>query len=153
MTRSFDGSAASVRGMPSGKTRFAVFDTSIYIENFRTGRFTDRMLRAGMIPRCSAVVLHELLRGARTREEEAFVRALLKSCRILTPTEKHWHAAAELLRAVRRREHYDGSKMRELAFDALIALTARSNGATLITTNRGDFEAIRRQLKFEVAYW
>ena len=46
MTTSFGGSAASGRGMPSGNTSFAVFDTSIYIENFQTGRFTDRMLRA-----------------------------------------------------------------------------------------------------------
>jgi predicted nucleic acid-binding protein len=139
--------------MPSGKTSFVVFDTSIYIENFRTGRFTDRMVRSSMIPRCSAVVLHELLRGARARDEEAFVRALAKNCRILTPTENHWREAAELLRSVRRLKHYDGIKLAGLAFDALIALTARSIGATLITTNRGDFEAIRRALKFEVAYW
>jgi predicted nucleic acid-binding protein len=139
--------------MPSGKARFAVFDTSIYIENFRTGRFTVPMLRSTLIPRCSAVVLHELLRGARTRDEEAFVRALVKNCRILTPTERHWHEAAELLGAVRRREHYDGKKLGGLAFDALIALTTGSIGATLITTNKTDFEAIRRHLKFAVAYW
>jgi len=139
--------------MPSGKAKFAVFDTSIYIENFRTGRFTMPMLRSTFIPRCSAVVLHELDRGARTRDEQAFVRALTKNCRVLTPTEKHWHEAAEVLRLVRRREHYEGSKLAGLAFDALIALTARSIGAILITANRADFEAIRRQLKFEVAYW
>ena len=128
MTGSSDASAASVRGMPSGKTRFAVFDTSSYIENFRTGRFTLAMLRSTLIPRCSAVVLHELFRGARSRNEEAFARALVKNCRISTPTEKHWHEVAEVLRLVRRREHYDGKKLGRLAFDALIALTARSIG-------------------------
>lgn len=139
--------------MPSRRARFVVFDTSIYIENFRTGRFTDAMLASTLIPRCSAVVLHELLRGARSRDEESFVRALSENCRVLTPTEGHWRKAGELLRLVRRSEHYDGKKVSGLAFDALIALTARSIGAMVITTNRTDFEAIRRHLKFEVAYW
>lgn len=144
---------ASGHGVPSGKTSFAVFDTSIYIENFRTDRFTVAIAGSKWIPRCSSVVLHELLRGARAREEEAFVRALMKNCRILTPTERHWREAAEVLRALKRHEHYDARKTRELAFDVLIALTARGIGATLITANKTDFEAIRRHLKFEVAYW
>lgn len=153
MTRSFDASAASGCGMPSGKIRFAVFDTSIYIENFRSGLFTIRMLRSTFVPRCSAVVLHELRRGARSRDEEVFVRALEKNCRVLTPTEKHWHEAAGVLKRLRRLEHYEVKKTGALAFDVLIALTARSIGATLITANKTDFEAIRRHLKFEVAYW
>lgn len=139
--------------MRSGKTRFAVYDTSIYIENFRTGRFATAIVGSTYVPRCSSVVLHELLRGARTREEEAFVRGLMKTCRILTPTDQHWHEAAEVLRAVRRREHFDGTKSTGLAFDVLIALGARSIGATLVTSNKTDFEAIRRQLRFQVAYW
>ncbi len=139
--------------MPSAKSSFAVYDTSIYVENFRTGRFTEAMIGSSFIPRCSAVVLHELLRGARSPDEEAFVRALARNCRVLTPTQKHWHDAAELLRAVRRGERYDVKKTMGLAFDALIALAARSVGATLVTANRLDFEAIRRHLKYEVAYW
>lgn len=139
--------------MPSGKTSFAVYDTSVYIENFRTGRFTERMLRSSSIPRCSAVVLHELLRGARNRTELAFVQALSRNCRVLTPTETHWRQAAEVLRAVRRLGHYERRGLAQLASDVLIALAARSIGATLVTTNKVDFEVIRRQLKFEAAYW
>jgi predicted nucleic acid-binding protein len=139
--------------MPSRRTRFAVFDTSIYIENFRTDRFTAQIARSTFIPRCSSVVVHELLRGARTREEEAFARGLMKTCRILNPTEPHWYEAAEVLRALRRREHYDAAKARELVFDVLIALSARSIGATLFTSNRSDFQAIHRHLRFEVVYW
>jgi predicted nucleic acid-binding protein len=134
-------------------TNFAVFDTSVYIENFRTGRFLDRMQRSGWTPRCSAVVLHELLRGARTPEQESFVRGLAKNCLLLTPTEKHWHQAAVLLRALRRREHFDPTKLAQLTFDALIALAAESIGATLITMNQADFRAIRRHLDFELAVW
>ena len=139
--------------MPSEKTRFVVFDTSIYVENFRTGRFTDQMLHSGMIPRCSAVVLHELLRGAHARDEVAFVRALRKNCRLVIPTEEHWHAAAEVLRAMRHRQRYARSSLAALTLDVLIALAARSIGATLVTSNRADFAAIRRQLTFAVAYW
>jgi predicted nucleic acid-binding protein len=139
--------------MPSGRARFAVFDTSIYVESFRRGRFTEEILRSTWIPRCSAVVLHELLRGARTRDEEAFVQALTRNCRVLTPTEGHWHQAAQLLAAMRRGNHFEGRKLARVAFDVLIALAARSIGATLITANRADFEAIRRHLKFEVEYW
>jgi predicted nucleic acid-binding protein len=139
--------------MPSPKTSFVVFDTSIYVENFRTGRFLERMRRSGLIPRCAAVVLHELLRGARSRDQESFVRDLGRNCLLLTPTEKQWQQAAGLLRAVRRRQRFDKVKLATLAFDVLIALGARSIGATLVTTNRSDFEAIRRELVFEVEYW
>ena len=147
------GTAASGARMPSGRTRFAFFDTSVYIENFRTGRFTPQILQSDFIPRCSSVVLHELLRGARARLEVRFVRDLLKRCRIVTPTESQWMQAAEVLSAIRRREHYEVGKIRDLAFDVLIALSARSIGATVITSNVVDFRAIRRHLRFDVLYW
>ncbi len=46
-------------------TKFALLDTTIYIENFRSGRFTFRLVQSPFVIRCSSVVLHELLRGAR----------------------------------------------------------------------------------------
>ena len=139
--------------MPSGPARFAVFDTSVYVENFRTGRFTHRILQSSLIPRCSSVVLHELLRGARTRVEAEFVRDLWRQCVVLTPTERHWIQSAELLGTIARRAHYEASKIRELAFDVLMALSARSIGATVVTCNRSDFEVLRAHLVFRVLYW
>ena len=130
--------------MRSKTTRFAVLDTSLYIDNFRTGRFTFRLLQSSFIVRCSSVVLHELLRGARTALERKFVMELGKRCQVLTPTEQHWSQAADILGRIRRREHYEVSKIRELAFDVLIALSARSIGASVITSNRGDFQTIQR---------
>ena len=38
-------------------------------------------------------------------------------------------------------------------FDVLIALTARSNGARLITSNRADFEMIYNHCKFKLEIW
>jgi predicted nucleic acid-binding protein len=139
--------------MPSARSRFAVFDTSVYVENFRTGRFTLRMLQFPLVPRCSSVVLHELLRRARTAKEVGFVRDLLTRCKVVTPTEGQWIHGAEVLRAMRGREHYEGGKIRDLAFDVLIALTARDMGATVVTCNIADFGTIRRYFAFDVVHW
>ena len=145
--------AVSAGPMRSKKTRFAIFDTSVYVENFRTGRFTAQILGPTFIPRCSSVVLHELRRGARTPAELKFVGDLLRNCPVLSPTSQHWIEAAEVLASIRRREHYEANKIRELAFDILIALSARSIGATVVTCNQSDFETIRRYLTFQVLYW
>lgn len=139
--------------MRSRPAKFAILDTSVYIENFRTGRFTFRLLQAPYVIRCSAVVLHELFRGARAGLELKFVTDLMNRCQIITPTESHWIHAGELLNTMRRRQHYEANKVRELAFDVLIALTARSIGATVITCNEADFQAIRRHLSFPLLCW
>jgi len=130
-----------------------LLDSSVYIENFRTGRFTLALLRSPWIVRCSAVVLHELRRGARTALEFRFVSELARKVRIITPTESHWLESAEILSRMRRKKGYDPNKLRELAFDVLIALSARHVGATLITCNREDFAEIRSHTTFKVVFW
>src|SRR5437588_826628 len=132
MTGSSAAIAVSAGRMLSRKTRFAILDTSVYIENLKSGRFTRQILELPFIARCSAVVLHELLRGARARAEIKFIYELQRQCRAVTPTERQWIEAAEILKRIRAREHHDVAKMRELAFDVLIALSARSIGATLV---------------------
>ncbi len=131
----------------------AVLDTSVYIENFRTGRFTLPLLRSPWIVRCSAVVLHELRRGAQAPLELRFVGELAKKVRILTPTEKHWLESAEVLSCLRARRGYTAGKLRDLAFDTLIALSARDIGATLITCDREDFAEIGKQVAFKALFW
>lgn len=137
--------------MPAGN--FALLDTSVYIENFRTGRFTQDLVRSPWIIRCSAVVLHELRRGARTPLELRFIADLVRKIRIITPTERHWLESAEILSRIGRRKGYSQDKLRELAPDVLIALSSREMGATLITCNRVDFEEIRKHMFFKVLYW
>ncbi|MBK9308308.1 MAG: PIN domain-containing protein [Nitrospira sp.] len=140
--------------MPSAKTtKFALLDTAIYIENFRSGRFTVRLLQSPFVISCSSVVLHELLRGARTATERKFVLELSRRCQVLTPTEQQWLKAAEILNRLRRREHYEATKLRDLAFDVLIALSARSIGASVITTNHTDFQVIQREVPFHLLCW
>jgi len=98
-------------------------------------------------------VLHELRRGARTALELQFVNELARKIRVLTPTESHWLEAAEILSQIRKRKGYDTHKLRELAFDVLIALSARDIGATLITCDQQDFAEIRKHVLFKVVFW
>ena len=137
--------------MPAGN--LAVLDTSVYIEIFRTGHFTLDLLRSSWIVRCSSVVLHELRRGARTMLERRFVNELTRKVRLITPLERHWLESAEILSVIGRKKGFGPNKLSTLAFDALIALSVRDIGATLITCNRKDFEEIRRHKQFKVLYW
>jgi predicted nucleic acid-binding protein len=139
--------------MPSASANLVVLDTSVYIENFRTGRFQFTLLRAPWIVRCSAVVLHELRRGARTPLELRFVEELARKVRILTPTERHWLESGEVLARLGARRRLDPAKLRDLAFDTLIALSARDAGATLVTCNRDDFTAIGKHVTLKMILW
>lgn len=137
--------------MPNGN--LALLDTSVYIENFRTGRFTPALVRSPWIIRCSVVVLHELRRGAKAGLELRFVAEITRKVKIITPTERQWLESAEILSRMRRGKGYGLNKLRELAFDVLIALCARDIGGTLITCNRDDFSEIRKYTPFKVVYW
>jgi predicted nucleic acid-binding protein len=50
-------------------------------------------------------------------------------------------------------KRFSPEKLRDLHFDVLIALTARNYGATIITSNRADFELIRRYKEFYLEIW
>jgi predicted nucleic acid-binding protein len=139
--------------MPSAIANLVILDTSVYVDNFRTGRFSLALLRSPWIVRCSAVVLHELRRGARTPLELRFVLELTKKVRILTPTERHWMESAEILARLGTKRRLDPGKLRDLAFDTLIALSARDVGAALVTCNRKDFTEIGKHVVFKAIFW
>jgi len=75
------------------------------------------------------------------------------NCPVLTPTEKNWLESGQLLSKMRIDQGYSPEKLRDLHFDLLIALTARSFGARLITSNRGDFELIKKYRDFNLEVW
>jgi predicted nucleic acid-binding protein len=56
----------------------AILDTSVYIDNLRSGRFKQEILDLKFVVRCSAVVLAELSRGARSPLMRRFVDGLAK---------------------------------------------------------------------------
>ncbi|HKI25863.1 MAG TPA: type II toxin-antitoxin system VapC family toxin [Candidatus Sulfotelmatobacter sp.] len=131
---------------------FIIFDTSVLVDELRTGRHRQSIEGVEGLVRSSSVVLAELWRGVTGPAERAFLRSLARNHPILTPTEKNWLESGEILARIRRDRGFSPSKLRDLHFDVLIALTARSHGARLITTNRADFELINdyREIKLEV---
>jgi len=103
--------------------------------------------------RTSCVVLAELWRGATKPAERAFLRALEKNHPTLTPTKNDWLDSGRLLSQICADHGFGPDKLRDLHFDVLIAFTARSNGARLITSDRADFELISAYRKFEFEVW
>jgi predicted nucleic acid-binding protein len=130
-----------------------IFDTSILIDDLRTGRHQERIRSISGLIRTSAVVLAELWRGATKPAEQEFLRTLARNHPILTPTEKTWLESGDILRKIRAARGFAPQKLRDLHFDVLIALTARSCGARLITTNRTDFEMIHHYRKLRIEIW
>jgi predicted nucleic acid-binding protein len=48
---------------------------------------------------------------------------------------------------------FSPGKLRDLHFDVLIALSARNHGATVITSDKADFELIRHYKEFQLEIW
>jgi predicted nucleic acid-binding protein len=128
---------------------WAVIDTSVYIGHWERGLYEDSLaeVRKAFVVRHSAVVLSELRRGARTREAERNVNRLHDLARgVWEPTPRDWWEAGRIIRSVGDAHDWDRSKRRDFQNDALIALTARGHGATVVTANRGDFEILGKRL-------
>ena len=130
-----------------------IFDTSVLIDDLRTARHQERLRSISGLIRTSAVVLAELWRGATLAAEREFLRALAKNHPILVPTEKNWLESGQILGKLRATRGFAPHKLRDLHFDVLIALTARSYGARLISTNRADFEMIHSVRKIRLEIW
>jgi predicted nucleic acid-binding protein len=134
-------------------SNLAIFDTSIFIDHLRTECHQQRIESVTGLIRMSSVVLAELWRGATEPAEREFLRALEKNHRILTPTENNWLESGRLLGRIYADRGFTPDKLRDLHFDVLIALTARSHGARLITSDRADFEMISAYRRFEFEIW
>ncbi len=130
-----------------------LFDTSVLVDELRTGRHRKKIESVDGLVRTSAIVLAELWRGATDAAERKFLLALAKNYPILTPTEKNWIESGEILARIRADRGFAPAKLPDLHFDVLIALTARSHGARLITTNRTDFELINSYREFKLEVW
>ena len=134
-------------------SNFIVFDTSIFIDHLRTGRHQQRIAATTGLVRNSAVVLAELSRGATKPSEKKFVERLARNHPILTPTENNWLESGRLLSKIRVDKGFHADKLRDLHFDLLIALTARSIGARLVTSDRADFELIASYRGLQLEIW
>ena len=133
--------------------RVVVFDTSVFIDHLRTNKHVGHFQNLSGLVRNSSVVLSELARGATNESELDFVSILAKNHPILTPTEKNWLESGTLLYWMNEDKGFSPGKLRDLHFDVLIALTARNHRATVITSNKTDFELIQRYKEFYLEIW
>jgi predicted nucleic acid-binding protein len=133
--------------------RVVLFDTSIFIDHLRTNKHADHFQNLSGLIRNSSVVLSELARGATHESELDFVSILAKNHPILTPTERNWLESGSLLYRMHEDRGFSPAKLRDLHFDVLIALTARNHGATVITSDKADFELIRHYQEFYLEIW
>ncbi|MGA3100395.1 MAG: type II toxin-antitoxin system VapC family toxin [Terracidiphilus sp.] len=130
-----------------------LFDSSVLIDQIRTNRHLDRIRQVDGLIRVSSVVLAELWRGASSRVDRKAIEMLEANRPVLTPTTNNWLESGQILAKIRDDRGFAAEKLRDLHFDVLIALTARSHGARLITSNRADFELIREHRDFKLEVW
>lgn len=97
----------------------------------------------------------ELSAGARSLRDRKLLNVLFsafrRAGRILLPTAPVYEEAGEVLRLLQTEMDYNLQGAFSLTNDVLIALSARSIGATVLTQNRSDFEAIRVIRPFRLA--
>jgi len=136
-----------------------VFDTSVYVTILRdrefAGAFRERYRRDVPRTHICSVVIQELLAGARTSQHRRFAAALYEPFervgRVVTPTHRVWKDAGAVLAGLWTRLPAARSRVaRGLGNDVLIALTARSIGATVITRNGRDFRLVQQVRPFEL---
>ena len=131
----------------------AILDTSVYIDHWERGLYQDTLenLRRAYIIRHSAVVFSELRRGARGRDAERLVASLFELATVRwEPSVADWWEAGRLVRNIGDNQDWDIHKRRDFQNDALIALTARRYGATVVTANYSDFELLRSKLRISI---
>lgn len=134
-------------------SKIIIFDTSIFVDQLRAGSHQQSIDSLTGLFRTSSVVLAELWRGAVNAAERNVLLALARNHPVLTPTEKNWLDSGVLLAKMRVERGYSPDKLRDLHFDVLIALTARSYGAVLVTSNRSDFELIAAYSGTQLEIW
>jgi predicted nucleic acid-binding protein len=139
--------------MTDSVSKFVLFDTSVLVGELRTNRNLDRLSSIDGPIRNSSVVLAELWRGVSSPIDRRAVEELEKNHPAFTPTPNNWIESGQILAKMRADHGFEPHKLRDLHFDVLIALTARTHGARLITYNRDDFQLIRAYREFKLELW
>jgi predicted nucleic acid-binding protein len=134
-------------------SEIVVLDSSILVDDLRTGCHHNRIAEIDGVLRNSSVVLAELWRGACSSADREILKSLERSHPTLTPTTNNWLESGQLLSKINAGKGYEPRKLRDLHFDVLIALTVRAHGARLIASNRADFELIREYRDFDLEVW
>lgn len=135
-----------------------LIDTDLYIDLIQSGTTLPliRELYDKDAPAIyfSSIVAQELLAGARSpagkKRVEILFRPFEKIGRVVTPSHSQWKTAGSILAKVMRHRPDLKSKLPALVNDCLLALSARSLGATLYTRNRDDFMLLQSVRSFSL---
>jgi predicted nucleic acid-binding protein len=123
-------------------------DTNILIGWLRERKYSDLLFGLGLVRYLSSIVAMELYAGAHLKKDKDGVDRIYnifnKTRRIVVPEKSSFPKAGIVLDDLRTRQGYDLKKTVSLSHDVLIALSALSIGATVITENQKDFLAIQR---------
>ena len=134
--------------------RRVVIDTNLYIDWLNAGRHEDVLFRRNTVKYLSAIVVLELYAGAFSPRDRRVVRSVVtafdRADRVLVPSGAVYEDAGHVLRALQQFRRYRVGKSGSLVNDVLIALSARSIGAAVVTNNMRDFAAIREVRPFEL---
>jgi len=135
-----------------------LIDTDLYIDLIQSGTTLPfiRELYDKEAPGIyfSSIVAQELLAGARSPASRKRVNILFrpfeKVGRFVTPDHNHWKDAGAILAEILNSRPNLKSKLPTLVNDCLLALSARSLGATLYTRNRDDFTLLQSRRSFSL---
>lgn len=127
-----------------------IIDTDLYIELLRTGLYhgiiAEIYIKETPYIYFSSVVAQELLSGAINETGRKNVEAILapfeKTGRIVIPGYAIWKETGQILSRLRIEKPHLKTKLPCMINDTLIAMSARSIGATVVTLNSSDFGAI-----------
>jgi predicted nucleic acid-binding protein len=131
-----------------------VVDTNVYIDYFSDGQHEDLLIQPDTVKYLSGVVLMELRAGASSTRERRVMRdfetTFKKTRRILVPSSAVFTESGEVLRRLRAERGFPLSSSNTIVNDILIALSARSIGATVVTQNGRDYRAIQSVRRFDL---
>ena len=133
-----------------------IVDSDLYIELLRTGQYNDIIaeIYTRETPNIyfSSVVAQELLSGVikeiGRKNVESLVTPFEKTGRIVTPGYAVWKETGNILSKLRAERPELKSKLSQMINDTLIAMSAKSIGATVVTLNSSGFEAIKSVRNF-----
>ena len=129
-----------------------IIDTNIYIEIFNSGQYERLRNPFQYVVFLAYPVLHELWMGARGKQEikhlAAFQDRFVKLKRLIIPTDQSLILIGHACRQLRSLGKLDPVYPKHYN-DITISVLARQVGATLLTNNIVDFEAIRKTVDFQ----
>jgi len=130
-----------------------LLDTNLFIDWMNTRSRDDLIVGPGYARYLSGIVLMELRAGARTRPAsralDSLFRAYRDAGRLVLPGAAIFDGAGRALQKLRRLGAVD-VRGAAIVHDVLIALSARSIGATVLTRD-ADLAIIRRAVPFDWA--